>query len=99
MLDAPIPGKRRRGRQKTGWKDSCKRVVESVGLKEEDVLDRTKWKNDILNHTGDPDDGKSTRRRRRKRVPGNKLVTIISGNNMASNPRHDTERHQVNRQK
>ena len=24
MLDVPVPGKRRRGRQKTRWKDSCK---------------------------------------------------------------------------
>ena len=54
MLDAPVPGKRRRGRQKTSWKDSCKRDVESVRLKEEYVLDRTKWKNDIQNHSGDP---------------------------------------------
>ena len=28
--------------------------MESVGLEEEDVLDRTKWKNDIHNHSGDP---------------------------------------------
>ena len=28
--------------------------MESVGRKEEDVLDRTKWKNDIHNHSGDP---------------------------------------------
>ena len=27
--------------------------MESVGLKEEDVLDRTKWNNDIRNHSGD----------------------------------------------
>ena len=77
MLDAPVPGKRRRGRQKTRWKDLCKRDMESVrlkgrgrqntrwkesckrdrdcvGLKEEDTLDRTKWKNDIRNHSGDP---------------------------------------------
>ena len=32
--------------------------MESVGLKEEDVLDRTKWKKT-------PEDGKSLRRRRR----------------------------------
>ena len=32
------------------WKDSCKKM-EIVGLKEEDVLDRTKWKN-IHNHAG-----------------------------------------------
>ena len=46
MLDTPVPGKRRRGRQKLRWKDSCKRGMESVRLKE-NVLDRTKRKNDI----------------------------------------------------
>ena len=28
--------------------------VESVGLKEDDALDRTKWKNDIQYHSGNP---------------------------------------------
>ena len=42
MLDVREPGKRRRGRQKIRWKDSCKRDMESLGLKEEDVLDKTK---------------------------------------------------------
>ena len=28
--------------------------MESVGLKEEDILDRIKWKNDIQYHSGDP---------------------------------------------
>ena len=46
--------KKTEGRQQTGWKDSCKRGRESVGLKEEDVLDRTKWKNDIQYHSSDP---------------------------------------------
>ena len=54
MLDAPVQGKRRRRRQTTRWKDSCKRDMESAGLKEDDVLDRTKWRNDIHNHSGDP---------------------------------------------
>ena len=49
MLDTPVPGKRRRGRPNTRWKDSCKRDMENVGLKEEDVLDRIMWKNDIHN--------------------------------------------------
>ena len=31
--------------------------MKSVGLKEEDVLDRTKWKNDIQNFSATPDDG------------------------------------------
>ena len=30
-----------------------KRDMESVGLKEEDVLDRTNWENDIQDHSGD----------------------------------------------
>ena len=54
MLDAPVPGKRRRGRQTAGWKDSCRRDTESVGLMEEDVLERTKWKNGNKYHSGDP---------------------------------------------
>ena len=54
MLDIPVPGKRRRGRHEARWKHSCKRNMESIGSKEEDVLDRTKWKNDIHNHSGDP---------------------------------------------
>ena len=54
MLDAPVPGKIRKGCQKTRWKDSCKRDKESVGLKEEDAVNRTKWKNDCQYHFGDP---------------------------------------------
>ena len=53
-LDARVPEKRRRGRQKIRWKDSCKRDIESAGLKEEDALDRTNSKRDIHNHSGDP---------------------------------------------
>ena len=54
MLDAPVQEKRWRGRQKCGWKDSCKRDTENVRLKKEDALDRTKWKDDIQYHSGDP---------------------------------------------
>ena len=36
----------------TRRKDSCKSDMESAGLKEKDALDRTKWKNDIKNHSG-----------------------------------------------
>ena len=53
IFDAPVPGMRWRERQETGWKDSWKRYMESVCLKE-DVLGRTKWKNDIQNHSGKP---------------------------------------------
>ena len=57
MLDAPVPGKRRRGRQKTGEKTWVKDI--SVGLKE-DAPDRTKW--NTIPTT--PDDSKSPTRRR-----------------------------------
>ena len=33
---------------------SCKREMGSMGLKEKDILDTTKWKNDIHDHSGDP---------------------------------------------
>ena len=33
MLDAPVPGKRRRGRPKTSWKDSCNRDKKGMGFK------------------------------------------------------------------
>ena len=54
MLDALVPGKRWRGRQKTRLKDWYKRDMGSVGLKEQNALDRTKWKNGIQYHSGDP---------------------------------------------
>ena len=37
MTDSQLPGKRRKGRQKTRWRDSCERHMESAGLK------RTYW--------------------------------------------------------
>ena len=49
-LDAPVPGKRWRGRQKIRWKDSCNKDLESVWLRVNDILDRTKWKRYIKNH-------------------------------------------------
>ena len=42
MVDAPVPGNRRRRRQKTRWKDSCERDMERAGQKVKDVMDRTK---------------------------------------------------------
>ena len=54
MLDAPVPGTRRRVRQKTRLKDSCKIYMENVGLKKKDTMGRGKWKNDVQDHSGDP---------------------------------------------
>ena len=49
-----IPGKRKRGRPKTRWKDVCKRDMQTVGLREGDERDRAYWKEMINNHSGDP---------------------------------------------
>ena len=49
-----IPGKRKRGRPKTRWKDVCKRDMQTVGLREGDAGDRAYWKEMINNHSGDP---------------------------------------------
>ena len=54
MVDVPVPGKRRRGRRETRYKDSCQRDVESVGLKVENLLGRTNRKREIQMHPGDP---------------------------------------------
>ena len=79
MVDASVPGKRRRGRQKTRGKDSCKRDVESMGLNVEGVHDRTKWKREIQNYSGDlrqdknieykPQDKKTTKQKLIIRTP------------------------------
>ena len=63
MLDAPVPGKRRRGREKPMLKASCKRNMESEGLKVGDVLDSTKRGRGIQTVPAIPDDGNSLRRR------------------------------------
>ena len=56
MLNALPQEKRWRETQTTRWKDSCKRCMESVELKKEDVLERANWKNYIHNYSGDPED-------------------------------------------
>ena len=47
-----MPGKRQR-QKKPGGKTCVKEIWKVWSLKEEDVLDRTKWKDDIHNHSGD----------------------------------------------
>ena len=55
MLDAPIKYQERDGEEgiQPGGKTGAKRYGKCV-VKEEDVLDRTKWNNDIHNHSVDP---------------------------------------------
>ena len=54
VMTKVIPGKRKRGRPKTRWKDVCKRDMQTVGLREGDAGDRAYWKETINNHSGDP---------------------------------------------
>ena len=77
MLAAPAPEKRRRGRQKTRWKDSCKSDMESVGLKEENTLNRATLNNDIQYNSGDPRLRKSSMRRRTFTIKGYILLKLF----------------------
>ena len=43
------------------WKDACKR---DIGLKAEDVLDRTKVRTEIENHSGNPRRRKNPKKKR-----------------------------------
>ena len=45
MLDANIPGKRRRGWPNLRWKDACERDMTEVGLKEDNTTNRLAWRN------------------------------------------------------
>ena len=54
VMTKAIPGKRKRGRPKTRWKDVCKRDMQTVGLREGDEGDSAYWKETINNHSGDP---------------------------------------------
>ena len=54
VMTKAIPGKRKRGRPKTRWKDVCKRDMQTVGLREGDAWDRAYWKEMMNNHSGDP---------------------------------------------
>ena len=61
VMTKAIPGKRKRGRPKTRWKDVCKRDMQTVGLREGDEGERAYWKETINNY-----DGNSQRKRRRR---------------------------------
>ncbi len=45
-------GKRKRGRQRKSWEDCVKDDLETVGLCEEEAIDRNKWRSNI--HTSNP---------------------------------------------
>ena len=50
---ADIPGKRKRGRPKTRWKDACQRDLKTTGLRAGEETDMEMWRK-IISHTGDP---------------------------------------------
>ena len=54
VLRADIPGKRKRGRPKTRWKDACQRDLKSTGLRAGEETDRAMWRGKIISYTGDP---------------------------------------------
>ena len=54
VLRADIPGKRKRGRPKTRWKDACQRDLKSTGLRAGEETDRAMWRRKITSYTGDP---------------------------------------------
>ena len=52
VMRADIPGKRKRGRPKTRWKDACQRDLQSTGLRAGEETDRAMWRRKIISHTG-----------------------------------------------
>ena len=67
VLRADIPGKRKRGRPKTRWKDACHRDLKSTGLRAGEETDRAMWRRKITIIPATLHDGKSQRKRRRRR--------------------------------
>ena len=54
VLRADIPGKRKKGRPKTRWKDACQRDLKSTGLRAGEETDRAMSRRKIISYTGDP---------------------------------------------
>ena len=66
VMTKVIPGKWKRGRPKTRWKDVCKRDMQTVGLREGDEGDRAYGKRRSTTIAATPDNGKIQRKRRRR---------------------------------
>ena len=54
VVNMEIPGRRRRGRPKTRWKDCVKRDMEEVGLTSDVAQERGTWKRIVKDHCSDP---------------------------------------------
>ena len=51
MMEMVVPGRRKKGRPSRRWMDLTREDLKSVGAKEEDEIDRVKWR--ILLRCGD----------------------------------------------
>ena len=51
VLRMVIPGKRKTGRSKTGWKDACQRDMKRTGLRAGKDMDRAMWSRKIISYT------------------------------------------------
>ena len=54
VLRTDTPGKRKKVRPKTRWKDGCLRNIKSTGLRAGEEMDRVTWNRKIISYTGDP---------------------------------------------
>ena len=78
VMTKAIPGKRKRGRPKTRWKDVCKRDMQTVGLREGDEGDRAYWKETINNHSGDPRWREQPEEKKKKKMNETRYLVLIN---------------------
>ena len=79
MLDAPMLGKRWRGRQKTRWKDSCKRDIGRMVLRLRIYWTGQRGREIFIMITIPPiaDDGKSMKRRHNFLILNSTLIVFV----------------------
>ena len=53
MMEMAVPGRRKKGRPRRRWMDLVREDMERVGAREEDKVDRVKWR--LLSRCGDPE--------------------------------------------
>ena len=71
VLRTDIPEKRKIGRPKTGWKETCQRGMKSTGPRAGEELERATWSKKTISHVGDPIWQESQGKRRRKKTVRN----------------------------
>ena len=54
VANMQIPGRRRRGRPKTRWKDYVQRDMREAGVTPDQALDRNNWRKLVRGHCSDP---------------------------------------------